>query len=134
MKRCGKCGEDKPLAEFSQREGRQRDGSPSGIMYYQYACRECYNEARRGQKMRQVYGITVEQYEEMLARQDGGCAICGATPGLRSLAIDHDHETYVVRGLLCGSCNNGVGRFQDSPVLLRRAADYLETPVHTLTA
>lgn len=80
-------------------------------------------------KLRHLYGITVEQFREMEARQDGLCAICGQ-PNQQAkttrLVVDHDHETGVVRGLLCGACNNGIGRFQDDPQRLRAAADYLE--------
>jgi len=78
------------------------------------------------------YGITPEEYQEMLARQGGLCAICknAANPqGIRAasrLHIDHDHLTQVVRDLLCNSCNNGLGRFRDNPALLRAAADYIE--------
>lgn len=84
---------------------------------------------RRNQMVR--YGITPEQHDEMLARQNGLCAICGNPPtgGIRAasrLHIDHDHLTKRVRELLCNSCNNGLGRFRDDPVLLRMAADYIE--------
>lgn len=59
------------------------------------------------------FGITIEQYEEMLVRQDGGCAICGRPPGRISLHVDHDHETNRVGGLLCFRCNNSLGDFVD---------------------
>jgi len=63
----------------------------------------------------------------MYAEQRGSCAICGkgeAENG-KALAVDHDHESGVVRGLLCDHCNLALGRFQDSPEILRRALDYL---------
>jgi hypothetical protein len=62
----------------------------------------------------------------MLAENDNRCAICGAPPGEKRLAIDHSHATGRVRSLLCISCNNGLGRFKDDPALLRSAADYLD--------
>jgi hypothetical protein len=75
------------------------------------------------------YGITPEDYAAMLAAQGGGCAICGAAEGtekrIKYLHVDHDHETGKVRGLLCHLCNLGIGKFQDDPELLVKAAHYL---------
>lgn len=53
------------------------------------------------------------------------CGICGQVPADR-LCIDHDHETGKVRGLLCRTCNSGIGLLQDSPELLRRAIKWIE--------
>ncbi len=54
------------------------------------------------------------------------CECCGQNASLKSLARDHDHKTGKFRGWLCLQCNSGLGFFQDSPRVLRRAADYLE--------
>ena len=67
----------------------------------------------------------------MLAWSQGGCAICGARQGLggrndRRLAVDHNHTTGKVRGLLCDSCNHGLGKFKDDKRLLKIAIAYLE--------
>jgi hypothetical protein len=70
--------------------------------------------------------IDIGLYDQMVAEQDGRCLICGAKPGRIALAVDHDHETGRVRGLLCRSCNQGLGHFRDDPDLLRSAAAYLE--------
>lgn len=77
--------------------------------------------------LKKNFGISVEQYDEMLIRQNGVCAIC-KTPckSGRRLAVDHDHKTGQVRSLLCSNCNRGLGCFQDNPDLLREAAQYLE--------
>ncbi|OFV83246.1 MAG: hypothetical protein A2W26_13245 [Acidobacteria bacterium RBG_16_64_8] len=80
----------------------------------------------RATNLRKKFGLTPDQYETMLQEQGGGCWICGKEPGPRRLAVDHDHKTRQVRGLLCGNCNQGIGRLQDSPALLRRAAEYIE--------
>ncbi|MBA2724748.1 MAG: endonuclease VII domain-containing protein [Actinobacteria bacterium] len=73
------------------------------------------------------YGLTEEMYAALLAVQDNVCAICKQQcPSGRALAIDHDHETKVVRGLLCCNCNHGLGQFKDEPALLQTAIDYLE--------
>ena len=71
------------------------------------------------------YGITTEQYFEMLKDQNGGCAICGKIFD-RALDIDHCHRTGKIRGLLCNNCNQAVGRFQDSIENLKKAITYLE--------
>lgn len=76
--------------------------------------------------LRRKYGIGLDSYERLLKIQDGRCAICGDTENGRALAVDHDHVTGKVRGLLCASCNNGLGRFRDDPGRLKAAARYLE--------
>jgi hypothetical protein len=70
------------------------------------------------------FGITLEQYKDMLSLQNGLCAICGKSP--EKLVVDHSHETGKVRGLLCSNCNVGLGLFGDSQEILNSAADYLE--------
>lgn len=80
------------------------------------------------------YGLTNEEFERMFADQAGGCAICGeplvlntASNKRRSvLHVDHCHKTGLVRGLLCGNCNLGIGMFADDPDKLRAAILYLE--------
>lgn len=74
------------------------------------------------------YGITQEAYEELLAAQEGRCAICRGIdfkPWDR-LVIDHCHDTGVIRGLLCHSCNVCIGQAKDDPTVLRAAVEYLE--------
>lgn len=80
------------------------------------------NNTRRINK----YGVTPEKYQEMLDEQSHVCAICGGTnPDGRQLFIDHCHKTNKVRGLLCTTCNSGIGYLDDSPEMLRRAWQYL---------
>lgn len=73
------------------------------------------------------YGITAEEFREMLFQQENKCAICG-NEFLTSKApcIDHDHETGKIRGILCNGCNSGIGFLKDSIENLRNAALYLE--------
>lgn len=79
------------------------------------------------------YGITVDQYNEMLVSQNGVCAIClkyetdtdNRSGKIRALAVDHNHITGEVRQLLCGSCNKAIGLLQDNPLLVKNVADYL---------
>lgn len=84
---------------------------------------------RRAYNLRAKYGIEPEDYERMLVKQGGGCAVCGATEAdqlSRRLHVDHDHATGRVRGLLCGPCNHAIGKAGDDPERLRRMAAYLE--------
>ena len=71
-------------------------------------------------------GITPEQYNTLLQKQNGVCAICKQTCS-RALAADHCHTTGKVRGLLCNNCNRGLGHFKDSRELLETASAYLNT-------
>jgi len=80
----------------------------------------------RGKAYERKYGITEEDFQRMLAEQRGVCAICQRHQLYQRLAVDHDHRSKKVRGLLCVQCNRGLGRFFDSPYRLRRAAEYLE--------
>lgn len=78
-------------------------------------------------KLLRRYGLTIAQYDEMLASQDGVCAICHRVCNSgRRLSVDHNHSTGAVRGLLCGLCNKGLGSFRDDPSLMREAARYVE--------
>lgn len=74
---------------------------------------------------RERYGLSDEQYQQMLLFQDGCCAICGKKSS-QTLCIDHDHATGIVRGLLCRRCNRGLGFFNDDEALLHIAAVYLQ--------
>jgi len=75
------------------------------------------------------FGITPEEYDGLLAAQAGVCAICGGDNGSKRLAVDHDHDTGVIRGLLCNQCNRGLGLLGDSAESIRRVLDYLESHV-----
>lgn len=78
-------------------------------------------------------GVDAQRYQDMLAEQNCLCAVCRqperapdkASGKIKDLAIDHDHETGAVRGLLCSSCNRALGLLQDSPALLDAAKAYL---------
>lgn len=86
--------------------------------------------AKRNARLVREYGITLADYAVMLDFQHGRCAICGDFPAHdKVLHVDHCHLTGKVRGLLCPNCNHALGKLQDDPVKLRRAADYLETHV-----
>jgi hypothetical protein len=128
--KCRECGEVKPYNEYHWESDKGR---------YRYRCRSCVyaqskaywraegSERQRARQLQKKYGITVAEFDAMLAAQRGGCAICSAAvnPNARSLAVDHCHKTGKVRGILCGRCNLAIGQFDDDPDLLRRAVMYL---------
>ncbi len=97
--------------------------------YRRYKNRNLESKRRLGRAggLRRRYGMTTDQYEVMLLLQDGSCVIC-QTPAIpnKPLHVDHDPDTNVVRGLLCGSCNRGIGMFKHKPDIIRKAADYLD--------
>lgn len=137
MKTCSKCGETKPLEEFCRDRSKPDGHRPDCRACQRRQNREGYArdqwgrtaESRRREHLRRTFGITPEDYGVMLARQDGLCAVC-RRPETDSAQgrfhVDHDHETGALRALLCDRCNRGIGYLQDSPALLRAAADYLE--------
>ena len=87
---------------------------------------------QRAKNIRLKYGLSVETFNELFEAQGERCAICGTSSfGTRagkvlSAFIDHDHISGNVRGLLCRTCNVGIGAFGDSPELLLEAAAYLK--------
>ena len=93
---------------------------------------------RRVRNLKQLYGLSPEQYNEWLVRQNGVCAICRQpesaidrrTRVLRHLAVDHNHRTGKIRGLLCSRCNPAVGYVQEDPLRARALAGYLELHTH----
>jgi len=91
--------------------------------------REATRRARRSRHnshLKEAYGITIEQYDLILASQGGTCAICDGGTSKRHFAVDHNHKNGNIRGLLCARCNTGLARFMDKIELLRRAVRYMK--------
>lgn len=123
MKTCPRCKVEKPRGAFAINSARH-DGSQSW-------CKECQRErwAEQGPKSRRrypsrTYGVSEDDYFEMLAEQNYRCAIC-RDKYARNLCVDHCHKTGIVRGLLCSRCNAGVGMLGDSAEGLEVALGYL---------
>lgn len=76
-------------------------------------------------RMRKKYNLTMEEFEALLIKQNGVCAICHFPEATTCLSVDHCHKTGAVRGLLCGDCNRAIGLFGDDPTLLESARTYL---------
>lgn len=148
-KHCGKCKQWKPLTDFpvdkARHDGRhpwckectrsyhraRRAADPKAYSTYmaRYRSRPEYEHQRRAGALAQ-YGITPEDYDALLEKQGGVCAICGGHQRRkirrRYFAVDHDHLTGAVRGLLCDHCNSAIGLLGDDPARCRQAAEYLE--------
>lgn len=76
--------------------------------------------------LKRDYGITLEEYGQLLKNQGYKCAICGSTENEgKNLAVDHCHDTNTIRGLLCNKCNRGIGLLRDSQEILLSAVEYL---------
>lgn len=127
---------DKFVRSDEQREERnrkRRERYASDLEYRERVKRQAKSgdpRKKRDTRLRKQYGIGVDEYEQMLTDQGGGCAICGVKfgdPTGRKLAVDHCHKTGKVRGLLCGSCNQGLGKFGDDPDRLDRAGLYVRS-------
>lgn len=81
----------------------------------------------KGIQLRNKFGITLEQYNFLLEKQNNVCLICGELCKTgKMLAVDHCHNTNKIRGLLCQYCNTGLGQFRDRIDLLNKAIDYLK--------
>jgi len=141
---CSDCGRVLPAERYYWHKRGHR---------HSRACRDCYQIKRRGYKIAYMarignekqrkrydpekrseyvvksYGLTLQKYDEMLAKQNGGCAICGSkvakTQRNGRFCVDHDHETGEIRGLLCAPCNRGIGLLQDNADILQAGAAYL---------
>lgn len=122
MKWCPQCSQFIPLGDFSKRSGE-------GSRAYASACKPCTSNYHYAHTLKTQFGITLDEYDVMLSTQGGRCAICECRPRTRRLAVDHNHKTGAIRGLLCMRCNHKLlGAAHDNPAILRRAAFYLENP------
>jgi hypothetical protein len=107
---CGRCKIEKPAAAFALNRTKQ-----SGL---QSTCLECMRDRK--------YGLAPGEYDSILEKQGGGCAICKQPCAReRRLSVDHCHSTRRVRGLLCQNCNAAIGMLKDDAALLFRAIEYL---------
>lgn len=85
-----------------------------------------YGRYWRDSNLWKLYGITLLQWEGMFDAQGKQCAICGSTdPRGRNWHTDHCHKTGVVRGILCGCCNSAIGKMNEDPRVMAKAAEYL---------
>lgn len=148
MKICTTCKKTKPIEAYAIRNDGKAGTRP------RLQCRECMNSKSRNRpnygqwhrnnnervknhnrkaSLKRYYGITIEDYNKMLKEQVGICKICHTkeeenTKGV--LCVDHCHKTGKIRGLLCSTCNAGLGAFKDNIQLLDNAKQYLQESVN----
>jgi len=145
-KLCPKCNQIFSLSNFHKDLRRTNK--------YQLWCKQCglnaknehyknmniirknrYSEGIRNSALKHNYGITLIEYNKILEKQNGVCAICNKpetqhsypTGKVDSLRVDHNHKTNKIRGLLCSKCNFGISQFNDNIKLMRIAINYLRT-------
>ena len=131
IKRCNGCDSVKPIQDFWKSQS---------------LCIGCTKERQKNrwdsrtpkkrleQHLKYKYSLTINELNEALEKQNGGCAICEEVlPDLlvynnrrRGYAIDHNHETGKFRGILCLACNSMLGMARDSQLLLEKASAYLK--------
>ena len=119
-KECYKCGEHKPLEEFGIRKSRGKES-------WRGVCKTCRYEDNRNNRYIKLFGITIDDYNQMFTEQEGKCGCCGKhqVELNKRLAVDHDHDTGEVRGLLCTDCNVSIGKLGDNTQGLEQALRYL---------
>lgn len=135
---CTACKITKELPQFGKCGGKGRN------KYFKNICKACesllsqsrwatMDKAKRTADVRRRnwkknFGLTPQRYAQILDEQGGSCAICRRTEPHGNgtiFGVDHCHATGMVRGLLCTSCNTGIGNLGDSIEMLERALDYL---------
>jgi hypothetical protein len=133
-KKCRSCKETKSLNDFNKDKTRAggRDNQ----------CRECkknrdkeyrnthfrirgYRNKKHDWRKKGIKCYTIQHYQQDIKKQDNKCAICKEI--MDPACVDHDHDTGMVRKLLCRTCNAGIGLLKDNADLLREAADYLDS-------
>lgn len=123
VKICTKCGVEKTMGLFTFSRG------------YAGWCKECHAkstketdtrtpEQRRFKHLKRAYNLTPEEFSLMVLEQGGLCASCQKQND--NLCVDHDHDTGVIRGLLCQKCNSGIGLLGDNLEGLEKAVNYLK--------
>lgn len=136
---CTKCNKLKTFDNFYRCLSRKATEHSKGLKSH---CKQCisidrkrYYNTPNGYKKKiekswRDKGITftLDEYNVILDKQNGGCAICGAKKNKNgnALCLDHDHNTGKIRGILCHDCNTSLGKFEDNVELLKRAIQYLE--------
>ena len=119
-KTCVSCGEEKTIEDFYT--ANHKTGPQAGMVRIYSSCKVCTSYQRRAK----TYNSTIEKIKELL--ENAVCDICGSCgyEHKKGLHVDHCHTTGVIRGVLCHSCNTGLGAFKDDFSLIKKALEYLK--------
>lgn len=135
---CKKCGCDKPLSEYSNKNAKGRKPA------LQPRCKTCANEdtliwreQQSSDRLKDLYykrnyGMSLEEFNFLLETQHGKCKLCYRDVSVEGLGpdravVDHCHKNGHVRGILCNECNRALGYFHDNIQALENAVDYLRS-------
>lgn len=111
-------------AMLAEKSRAYKAANPDVILAHRRLTAEAHADRKRQVK----YGLEPGEFDQMLADQQGRCAICRTdTPKGHGWQVDHCHDSGAVRGILCHSCNVGIGHLKDDPTLLEAAVAYLRT-------
>ena len=130
---CKQCRSKQFSAAYKQLTVAEKAAKIAQHMQWQKQNCDKSREINRRYKRKRAYGLTATGYSDLLTKQDGVCAICNQPETakrrgtLMTLAVDHDHYTGIVRGLLCQRCNRAIGLLHDDYDILDKAAAYLRT-------
>ena len=140
MRMCIVCKTAKPFEDFYDGYKAKKQRYATNKKYLHSRCKNCdharvreYHNNNRDKITKQQlirhrfreYGLTEEEYNNMILSQNNLCAICNNPSKNKALAIDHNHKTGKVRGLLCMNCNTGIGFLKDDITILNNAIKYL---------
>lgn len=115
-------------SKANRRVWRQRNRDKILAKYSSDKRRQYYDaDQTYWRSIQRLYNISKAEYTSLLNSQCGGCAICGKQE--KRLAVDHDHVTSKIRGLLCGTCNRGISMFNEDINVVERAVQYLQVDI-----
>lgn len=133
IKVCANCKKKKSISNFGKNK-RTKDG-------YHYYCKLCRSKRNakswpqqkkrhKDKRLQRMYGITLDDYNDMFEQQKGVCKICGMVGKRKGLAVDHRHSDGKVRGLLCVQCNTLLGRIERNSDLISNILEYLKDGIN----
>lgn len=126
-KQCSVCDEDKPLSDFWKKGRKLCSACKPCTAARNKEWRDSNKDKLRDIAYKNKFGISLEEYEAKLETQNNCCAVCGVSQDKVSMrfAVDHNHTTGAVRGLLCGQCNVAIGMAKEDIAILASMISYL---------
>lgn len=138
VKTCTKCKIEKSSDEFYKRSEVSKDGKKL-YKYLQPSCKKCWKAKiqhkrdtipgfQKNVDLKHNFGITLDDYNEMLKKQDYKCEVClrHESEFKRKLSVDHNHTTGKIRGLLCSLCNTALGKLKEDKEVINRLLNYID--------